>query len=84
MPYLTGEDCIRCEKEEHVFRFSHTAVEMHLVEAAWRAHKPGKVWARDTYLGVIRIQMVFKAESLDGTTLRVRIGRKGNGPRSES
>ena len=55
MPYLTGEDCIRCEKEEHVFRFSHTAVERHLVEAAWRAHTPGKVWARDTYLGVIRI-----------------------------
>lgn len=55
MPYLTGEDCIRCKKEEHVFRFSHTAVERHLVEAAWRAHKPGKVWARDTYLGVIRI-----------------------------
>ena len=84
MLYLAGEDCIRCGKEELVFRFSHTDVEMHLVEVAWRAHKPGKVWARDTYLGVVRIQMVFKAESLDGMTLKVHIGRKGNGPRSES
>lgn len=86
MPYLTGEDCIRREKEEHVFRFSHTDVEIHLVEGAWRAHKSAKVWARDTYLGVVRIQMVFKAESLDETTLRVHIGTKemvqGLGPKT--